>query len=1018
MKKKIRIESAITGVQTSLAKWSWFLIMFFLLGMFFFGIEPVFAQPGNVKLSGQVNDQTGMPLPGVTVVIKGTSSGITTDNAGKYLLESSLAKGTIVFSFIGMKTEEIPFNGTGTYNLVLESSSVDLDEVVAIGYGTVRKRDLTGSVTSVKNVQIREVPAQSPLESIQGKVAGADITRNDGSSSSGITIRIRGNRSIAAGNSPIFIVDGVQAGNIDDLNPNSIESVEFLKDASSTAIYGWQGANGIVLVTTKKGSGDKLKVDFNTYYGISRVSRYPAVMNGQEYAQIRREAKRTVGAWNSIADDPKIFQANELVYIQNDQWIDYQKELFRNGSQQDYNIGVSGGGDKTKVYFSLDYLSESGILRMDDTKRYSLRMNIDQNFNKWIKGGIQSQITSRDESYRRDPLNMANKIIPFGTIYDEDGNFILTPGGGNTVSPLADEQPNVFKNEARINNVNANMYLELAPIKGLTFRTNLGVNTGNSRNGYYAGQNSIDRATATGSQARYSASNSRFINWDNILSYHKDINNHSFTVTALSSLVESVSDNVSAQADGQLLPSQLYYALGNAPNNKTLNSGFTRWDVLSYAARLNYSYKGKYLLTLSNRYDGASRLSEGNKWASFPSAALAWRISDEGFMKNFSKLSELKLRLSYGVAGNSGISPYGTQSLLTTVPMSFGESYFQGYTYSTLVGNVDTRWELSGTSNLGLDLGFFNNRIFVNIDAYDTKTTDLLLPRGLPPTTGVSTVNQNIGSTRNRGLEVAITTVNMTKKDFSWTSSLTWSTNKEEIVSLVTEGVDDIGNGWFIGQPISVFYDFQKLGIWQTDEATEAAKFGQVPGDIKVKDVSGPDGIPDGKIDAVNDRIVLGGNNRPKWYGGLDNKVTYKGFDLSVYLFARWGQQIMPSFLGRYDRQSNLSNSSKAINYWTPENPSQDYPRPNANISGSSTLYWSTLGHADGSYLRIRTLSFGYTVPKLRSAIFSNLRIYATGTNLFTWTKDSRLDEYDPERGGGESSPMTKSYVFGLNVSF
>jgi TonB-linked SusC/RagA family outer membrane protein len=425
---------------------------------------------------------------------------------------------------------------------------------------------------------------------------------------------------------------------------------------------------------------------------------------------------------------------------------------------------------------------------------------------------------------------------------------------------------------------------------------------------------------------------------------------------------------------------------------------------------------GRYLLTLSDRYDGASRLSEGNKWASFPSAAVAWRISDESFMSNLSTLSELKLRLTYGVTGNSGIDPYGTQSLLTNVPMTFGESFYQGYTYSTLVGNSNTKWELSGTTNIAVDFGLFKNRIFGTVEAYDTKTTDLLLPRGLPPTTGVVTVNQNIGETRNRGFEVALSTVNITNSNFSWTSSLTWSTNKEEIVSLVTEGIDDIGNGWFIGQPINVFYDYEKIGIWQTSEETEAAKFGQVPGDIKVKDLSGPDGIPDGKIDAVYDRKVLGGDNRAKWYGGLDNNFKYKGFDANIYLFARWGQMIKPSFLGRYDRQSNLSNSSKAIDYWTPEYPSQDYPRPNANVSGSSTLYWSTLGLVNGSYLRIRTLTLGYTVPKIKG--IESLRIYATGRNLFTFTKESKLDEYDPERGGGESAPMTKSYVLGVNVSF
>ena len=312
---------------------------------------------------------------------------------------------------------------------------------------------------------------------------------------------------------------------------------------------------------------------------------------------------------------------------------------------------------------------------------------------------------------------------------------------------------------------------------------------------------------------------------------------------------------------------------------------------------------------------------------------------------------------------------------------------------------------------LGIDMGLFNGKINATIDVYDTHTSDLLLPRGLPPTTGVQTVYQNIGKTRNRGVEVSLNSTNIKTKYFRWTSSLTYAHNKEEIVSLVTNGVNDIGNGWFIGQPIHVFYDYEKTGIWQTAEADKAATFGQVPGDIKVKDQNG-----DGKIDAVNDRKVLGGNNVPKWYGGFDNKISYKGFDLDVYVFVRWGQMLNPAFLSRYDRQSNLSNSGTIINYWTPENPSNDYPRPNANISGSSTLYFSTLGYVDGSYLRIRNISLGYTFPDLKKSFMSSLRLYVSGTNLFTWTKSFKLKQYDPERGGSESSPMLKNVTFGINL--
>jgi TonB-linked SusC/RagA family outer membrane protein len=965
------------------------------------------------KVSGKISTENGDPLPGASVVVEGTSNGTTTNNDGSYSVNVPKQGSSLIISFIGYVNKTVAINGKSIINVSLEEDASQLGEVVVIGYGTVRKRDLTGAVTSIKSDDIKQVPAQSPLESIQGKVAGVDITRSSGSATSGINITIRGNRSIGAGNGPLFIVDGIQTGNINNINPNDIESMEFLKDASSTAIYGWQGANGIVIVTTKKGATGKPKVTFNTYYGVSQVSRYPSVLDGPGYTAIKREANRAVGKWNSEADDAAIFNTGELAAIKNNDWIDYQKELFHNGTQQNYNVGVNAGSDKTKVFFSLDYFNEKGILKFDEAKRYSFRANIDQTINSWIKVGLQSQVTTRDESYRRDPLNMANKIIPLGTVYDENGVFIPYPLSGSSISPLADEQPDVFSNTGKKTNIISNVYFEMKPLKSLTFRSNLGANIGFSRDGLFEASNTISR-NGGNPQASMSASNSRFINWDNILTFSKEINKHAITVTALSSYVQNNSDEVNASGQSQLLPAQLYYALGNAPNNIAISSAYEKWNVLSFAGRLNYNYKSKYLLTLTNRADGASRLSAGNKWAFFPSIAAAWQVGDEAFMKSQNIFSDLKIRLSYGVAGNSGISPYGTQSTLARVPMAFGEASYQGFTFSPLLGNAQAGWELSKTKNLGFDMGFLKNRLTTTIDIYDTRTSDLLLPRGLPPTTGVKTVYQNIGKTRNHGIELGINSVNVKTKDLTWSSTMTFTSNKEQIVSLVTQGVDDIGNGWFVGQNISVFYDYEKLGIWQTSEADAAAAFGQKPGDIKVKDQNG-----DGKIDAVNDRVVLSGVNRPKWFGGLNNKVSYKAFDLSVYLFARWGQTISPSFLGRYDRQSNLSNSSAAIDYWTPENPTNEYPRPNANVSGASTLYWSTIGYVNGSYLRIRNLSLGYTVPtSAKKSYFNNLRVYVTGSNLFTFTKSAKLNEYDPERGGGESSPMLKNVVVGLNLGF
>lgn len=982
-------------------------IVFFLFLLL--GTNAVMAQ--SRLTTGKVVDSMGRGISGVTVSVTGTKNAVQTDEQGSFTVQLPANRNELRVSYVGYNTQVVRAGGA-PLTVRLEATAASLDEVVvSIGYGTVRKRDLTGSVSSIKGAEITKVPSQNPLESIQGKVPGADITRSNGSATSGVSITIRGNRSIGGSNSPLYIIDGVQTGSIADINPNDIESIDFLKDASSTAIYGFQGANGIVIITTKKGKAGVPKVSFNSYYGLSQVSRYPSSMTGPDYVKLKREAYRTTNRWTSVADDPKIFNNQELAAIQNNQWVDYQQELIKNGTQQDYQLGVSAGSDKTKVYFSLDYYNEKGLFKQDWLNRYSARLNIDQTINNWIKAGLQGQVTFRDQSARRDPLNQANKINPLGTVYDSTGKFILYPLSGSAVNPLADEQPNVYSNKVVGTNVVTNAYLEIKPLADLTFRSNLGTNLTFSRTGLYQAPTSIDR-NGSPALASYNNSNSRFYTWDNILTYRKEIKDHSITLTGLTSYIYSASDNVSAQGQSQLLPSQLFYALGNAPTNVAVNSGYTKSNTFSIAGRLNYNYKGKYLLTLTNRADGASRLSAGHKWTSFPSAALAWRVSDENFMKSAAGvLSDLKFRVSYGVAGNSSVPVYGTQSSLTRVAFAYGDVSAQGFTFSPLIGNQELGWELSKTPDLGLDLGFFNNRLTATIDVYDTRTSHLLLPRGLPPTSGVLQVYQNIGKTRNRGIEIGIASTNIRKKDFTWTSSLTYSRNKEQIVSLVTDNVNDIGNGWFIGNPVSVFYDYQKVGIWQTKEAAEAKNYGQNPGDIHVKDVNG-----DGKIDASNDRTIVG-TPRPRWYGGISNTFRYKGFDLNVYVFARIGQMINPDFLRRFSTQG-LENSSAIVDYWTPEYASNNYPRPNANLSLASMLYTSTIGYIDGSYIRLRNVSLGYTLPKFQKSFISDIRFYATGNNLLTFTKESRLNDYDPERGGSENFPMTKAFVVGINVGF
>ncbi len=959
-------------------------------------------------VTGFVTDEKNEPLPGVTVVVKGTPQGATTDVAGKFQVTvPETGEVVLSFSFIGYKSQEVVVGNRKTITLAMALTTNAVDEVVVIGYGAVRKKDLTGAVTQLKGEELKEIPAANVLEAAQGKIAGADITRSSGQAGAAVNITIRGNRSIGGNNSPLIIVDGIQYNSLQDINANDIETMDVLKDASSTAIYGSRGSNGVILITTKKGKSGKPEISFNTYAGISKVTMYPKAMDIYGYRDLKREAWRAAGVWKSPADDPAIFtNLAEYQALQNGEWTDFQEALIHNGLQQDYQVGVRAGTDRLKAYISADYFNEKGILKMDELKRYTGRLNVDFIITDWLKVGMQNQLTYYNQSVRRDPLNQANKISPLGSLYDANGNFNYIMLDGQTANPLSDEQPNVFDGQVLTTRTLTTGYLELTPIKGLVVRSTLGVSLSSLRDGAYMSPRSLDRSLSGKSLATYNTSNSRGINWENVATYQHSFGQHALTVTGIASYLGNTADNAAASGVNQLLPSQLFYSLGSATEEIKINSAYSQNNLVSFAARVNYAFRDRYLLTLTAREDGSSKLAVGNKWTFFPSAAVAWRIVDEPFMKNISGLTDLKLRTSYGVAGNDPSGPYATQTTLTRIAFGYDEVPYPAYTFSRNVGNAALGWELSYTKNIGLDVAVFGGRLSGSIDYYDTRTRDLLLDRGLPPTSGVTTVKQNIGRTRNRGVEVSLTSTNIQSKSLTWTSTLTYTRNKEEITDLVTDG-NDVGNGWFIGQPIQVYYDYEKLGIWQTSEADQAAKLSptQLPGEIKVKDQNG-----DGKIDAINDRVILG-NPRPKWSGGLDNTVRYKGFDLNVFVYARIGQMISSDRSARFDYQG-IGNSTAGLDYWTPENPTNDYPRPNKNGGGK---YLSTLAYQSGSFARIRNITLGYNMPTaLLPKALRGVRVYVTGKNLFTFTKLN----YDPERGGSENFPLTKLYVFGLNATF
>ncbi|HEX6181907.1 MAG TPA: TonB-dependent receptor, partial [Chitinophagaceae bacterium] len=904
------------------------------------------SPPGRI-VSGKITDESGAPLVGVSVNVKGTSRGTTTNEKGQFSIEVEDGE-TLTFSYIGFVNQEIKVPASGDISLALVSSGKSLEDVVVIGYGQVKKRDLTGSVISVKSEEIRKVPTGNVLESLQGKLAGADITRMSGSPSSGVNITIRGNRSLKASNGPLIIVDGIQYNNIQDINTNDIQSLEVLKDASSTAIYGSRGANGVIIITTRKGTTGKPKISLNSYYGITNLDLYPRFMNSNEYVAVRREANRRItiaginpgGNWTSPANDNLLFNPLELTNISNGVNTDYLDLIERQGNQFEHQVGIAAGGEKTKVYFSLGYYGEKGIYKLDDLKRYSARLNVDQSLGKIAKAGMQFQYTYYDINLRTNPTGEAYKIAPFSLPYDSLGNVNKSPNNDAARwNPLIDEVPGISTNNTGLSRTFGVAYVELTPAKGLSLRSNLGLLFTNARQGAFYDINSLLQR-GTNSLGNYTSTTGLNTTWENILTYNKSFDDHNFTLTGVTSYLQNKFEDVSAQGNKLILPSQLFYALQNATEGITIRSSYQKENLISYSGRINYSFKGKYLASVTVRTDGSSKLGEGNKWDIFPAVAVGWRISDENFMMNSQAFSDLKLRLSYGVTGNDAISPYRTQSALTRIPNAFGDNPALGLSFSDTVGNPNLKWEKTRALNIGLDFGLFNNRIYGTIDFYKTRTSDLLTIKQLPPTSGVSFVYDNVGETSNTGLDITLNAAIISKKDIGFNAGVTFYTNKEKITALAN-GVDDIANEWFVGHPVAVSFDYRKIGIWQLADSTEAFSYNQKPGDIRVADITG-----DKKITTA-DREVLG-QLVPKWNTSFNLDFRYKGFDLNVFVFARVGQTMEYTYLTSFHLPGRESGA--VVNYWTLENPSNDFPRPRTTSSFAALPYSSTLQYVDGSF--------------------------------------------------------------------
>lgn len=968
------------------------------------------GQQQKKSVSGKVTDSSGSPLPGVTVLIKGTTTGIITDSSGKYSLLNLPENAELQFSFVGMQMKEVVVDGKVTINVVLEESNITVDEVVAVGYGSMKRADVTGAMVSISSEKITALPITNLEQALQGRVAGIDVVPDGSTPGSGVTVRIRGRRSFSASNDPLYVLDGIpMTGDMADINPNDIESMDVLKDASATAIYGSRGANGVVLITTKRGKVGKPSLSYSMYVGVTSPEGKYSVLNGQQYEKYRVEAFRTIGQEPTWA--PIELESTDLGRSTN-----WQDLILGNGLQQQYDLNLTGGTENTQYSVNGSYLNEKGVISLQDFSRYNFKVSLNQKVGTRLNLGFSSFATmSIRNGQDYTPLSNALMLSPLTVPYDAAGNLIFFPNPSETImkNPLADLVPDALVDETKQSRIFASMFAEYNLTKDLTARVNFGPSLTSYRRGNFAASATSIRSENVPSA---SATNSTDFSYtlENILNYKKKIDKHSFGATALFSVQTQQDESFSSSVEGVTVDAQKFYNMGNASTILGVASNYAEWAILSYMGRLNYGYKDRYLVTVTTRADGSSRLAEGNKWGFFPSMALAWRISEEEFLKNFKKLDNLKIRTGYGSTGNTGIMPYATQGALLRKAYSFGTTSAFGF-YPSEFRNLDLKWETTSSVNLGVDFSFFKSRVSGSIDVYHQNTTDLLMNRQIPANSGFTSVLSNIGATRNRGLEISLTTVNVESKNgFSWESDFSFYTNREEIVSLSTGKEDDPQNGWFIGHPITVYYDYEKTGIWQTADEALSLTYNSKPGEIRLKDQNN-----DGEINSL-DKVILG-SDVPKWTGSMTNRFKYKAFDFSVLIYTRQGSMIQSSYhesLGALSGKGNIMD----MDYWTPENPTNMWPRPNKNQERPTNS--STLTYFSGSFVKVRNMQLGYNLPKpvMDKLKMESLRLYISAQQPFILFS-SYVNKYhgiDPEidRSVGFNTPPVKAFMIGLNARF
>ena len=1059
------------------------MALFLLMGMV------AMAQTKTVK--GQVLDELGEPVIGANVIVKGTSRGTITDVDGSFTLNNVPVKGTLRVTFMGYADKEVSVNNKSVVKVTLSEDFDQLEELVVVGYGTMKKTDLTGSVSTIGTIKLNEKGALSVLENLQGSVPGVNITKSSGRASTGMDIEIRGKNSISGSQKPLYVVDGVICSDIDFLNPQDIERLDVLKDASSTAIYGSRATAGVVMVTTKSGTSAKNQkptISYDGYYGISKIARMPDFQDADEFYDYRfmkfltfeNEFNGTpvmdntdLGRCLLIDRKSGIYRMKEL--IANGQTCNWRDFVLQDGSQQNHYLSINGSTEKTSYHFGVGYSSEEGTYKNDSQDKFNFKGSVDAEINKYISAGFNVNLARINHDYASDEaVSNSFRANPYMQPYDENGELNYRPGSKETLN--TDEyqftnaiNPLIYMDDQTSNrlkwNALANMYIQIKPMKDLTFKSTFSPTFSYERYGFYQGtavgqtQNTAKRTTSQGFSWT----------WDNVLTYDHTFNDdHHVNVMGLfsSSYSNGESENL---VYNNVLDGTYWWALGTTNQGYNYGSSYTGYSetsLISYALRANYAYKGRYMVTGTVRWDGSSKFADGNRWASFPSVALAWRVSEENFMQNTKDwLSNLKVRLSYGVTGNNNVSNYATMlTVAGPVYYPFGSTYYQGM-YPNGIVDKDLQWERSEEYNVGLDFGFLNDRIRGTIDWYRKKSTDLLYDVKLPLEAGGISMKTNVGSVRNTGLEIGLTTENIVTDDWHWSTTFSYAHNDNEVLEI--NGTGDLYSGsstgnLFIGQPYNNIYGYQWVGIvndknmivpdheiarqmgFEPGSEVKQAEYynkcyGLIEGNPIIKDVDG-----DGRYTDADKKVY---KSDPAWTGSVTSNLSYKNWDLSFSVYTKQDFTIYSNFYNSYLNLSNRGQVRLNMDWYIPAgtlidcdginpdgtyiNPKYQetthygsYPFPNNAVGndGLGTPNWqgSTNSYVDGSFVKVKHITLGYTFPKnwLKKVGCSHLRLYATVTNPFVFTD---YKGYDPEWANSSLSsdgPSTVTWQFGANIKF